>query len=344
VRGSGASTPTTETALTGSTIFGDARSASPVRGGTPASQEIRNLIQRAFAPHVGVVASADTDALLKERGFPGGFLQIVRPYGELVSGRVIVRDSIGASRTWDDFGVRFVGMRDGFATPRMPGSNRPSFESRSSEANGSIASARSRISSESRRVGGDIQQIEDVVDRHLNFAELRPSDPQPHLEDHMDSEAPSPTPKAAVQEPPVSPFYSLYIRRLLSGLPLSPHETFSHPVACIIAASSRNPSPIDEFKRLYNSTTTGDDRLPQWVSNDYLRYYVLIHDEDNDDISKSTALYEQMKRHFGLHCHLLRLRSAQCVPSDDDSIRLPPNEWMTAGEELAAIQKRGNNP
>jgi hypothetical protein len=83
--------------------------------------------------------------------------------------------------------------------------------------------------------------------------------------------------------------------------------------------------------------------LPHWVNNTFLRYYVLVHDEDNDDIAKSTALYEQMKRHFGLHCHLLRLRSAQCVPSDDDSVRLPQSEWIAASEEIAAIQKRGSS-
>jgi trafficking protein particle complex subunit 8 len=283
-----------------------------------------------------VLASTDTDALLRERGFNGGFLELVRPFGEVVAGRVTVRDSIGASRTWEDFGVRFVGIRESLGRSQIPGSDRPSFESRSSEANGSILS---RPSYDGRTVGGDVSEIEEVVDRHLNFAELRPS----HTDEELFSPAEQHSEGANTELPTqtISPFYTLYLRRLLSGLPLSPHETFSHPVACIIAISSRNPSPIEEFKRLYNSTNTGDNRFPLWVNNEYLRYYVLVHDEDRDDIAKSTSLYEQMKRYFGLHCHLLRLRSTQCVPTDDDSIRLPAVEWMAAAEELAAIQKRG---
>jgi hypothetical protein len=189
-----------------------------------------------------------------------------------------------------------------------------------------------------RRVGGDVGQIEDVVERHLNFAELRTGS-----YDASGLKSQSETPAAYLPAWTTSPFYTLYLRRLLSGLPLTPHETFSHPVACVIAISSRNPSPIEEFKRLYASTDNGDNRLPHWVNNTFLRYYVLVHDEDNDDIAKSTALYEQMKRHFGLHCHLLRLRSAQCVPSDDDSVRLPQSEWIAASEEIAAIQKRGSS-
>jgi trafficking protein particle complex subunit 8 len=346
VRSSGSSTPiggdSNSSALGGSTLLSaaDGRSVSPVTALVAGSPEARDLILRGFAPHVAVVASADTDALLRDRGIQGGFLELVRPFGELVSGRVTVRDSVGASRTWDDFGVRFVGIKDSLGRQRIPGSGRPSVDSRFSEANGSVESGISRPSFDGRTLGGDISQIEEVVERHLNFAELRPS--------HSDGDVFSRSEKdiqigaEELPSPAISPFYALYLRRMLSGLPLTPHETFSHPVACVIAISSRNASPIEEFKRLYTSTNTGDNRFPPWVNNEYLRYYVLVHDEDTDDIAKSTSLYEQMKRHFGLHCHLLRLRSAQCVPSDDDSIRLPSLEWMAAGEELAAIQQRGN--
>jgi hypothetical protein len=262
-------------------------------------------------------------------------LELLRPFGESVIGRVTIRDSIGASRIWDDFGVRFTGLKDALNLQR---SNRPSFESRFGEANGPV---KTRLSGDlgTRRAGGELSQIEEVVDRHLSFAELRPQESILNYGSSSETQKGSPTPQPA--PPSVSPFYSLYLRRLLSGLPMTPHETFSHPVACVIAISSRNPSPIEEFKRLYQSTSKGDDRLPMWVNNEFLRYYVLVHDEDRDDITKSTALYEQMKRHFGLHCHLLRLRSAQCVPSDDGSLRLPASEWISAGEELAEIQQRG---
>ena len=344
VRSSGTSTPTGSSSLAGSTLFSpvDATSSSPpVTAINGAASEPRNIILRAFAPHVGIIASTDTDALLRARGFTAGFLELLRPFGESVAGRVTIRDSIGASRIWSDFGVRFTGLKDALAGPKLPGSGRPSFESRYSEANGSLASGRTIAPAETKRVGGDISQVEEVVERHLNFAELRPQTSTAHLESSSDTQKETPSTEPTL--PPVSPFYSLYLRRLLSGLPMTPHETFSHPVACVIAISSRNPSPIEEFKRLYASTNTGDDRLPMWVNNEFLRYYVLVHDEDRDDITKSTALYEQMKRHFGLHCHLLRLRSATCVSSDDDSVRLPVSEWISAGEELAQIQRRGEN-
>jgi hypothetical protein len=55
-------------------------------------------------------------------------------------------------------------------------------------------------------------------------------------------------------------------------------------------------------------------------------------------------LFDQMKRHFGLHCHLLRLRSNQCVVSDDDSTQVPAREWMTPLQDLANLEQQGVTP
>lgn len=168
-----------------------------------------------------------------------------------------------------------------------------------------------------------------VVGRHLDYAEqsfsnlIKPSTPTTH---GLDMEA-------------TSPYYALYLRRLLSGIPQAAHETWSHPVACVIAASSREPQPIETFRRLYHESTNGEKRLPPWIDGEYLRYYVLVHDEENSDIAKTMALFDQMKRHLGLHCHLLRIRSSQSAETDDDSIPLPRSDWMTAKEELADIEK-----
>lgn len=262
---------------------------------------------------------------MRQKGFQDGFLELLRPFGESVPGKVTIRDSVGASKSWEDFGVRFTGKKDGLGLPSHP--SRKSLE-RTDPANSTKAQT-----SVWSRTGGDIGHIEEVVDRHLSYAELRTG---VMISDYFNQKA-----DMSESATSASPFYMLYLRRLLSGLPMTPHETFSHPVACVIAISSKAQSPIEELRRLYQSTNTGDHRLPQWVNNDYLRYYVLVHDEDHDDIAKSTSLFEQMKRHFGLHCHLLRLRGDRCVSSDDDSIKLPLPGWMSASEELAEIQKRG---
>lgn len=309
------------------------RSPSPAQllqpAGSSGDTEARDLILRAFSPHVSILASQDTEELIRHKGIHGGLLELLRPFGERVQGKVTIRDSSGVSRSWEDYGVRFTGVRDGLENPRIV--DRNSIDS----VGGSKANSRRTSLQEYKparfRSGGDVPQIEDVVERHLTFAEEQ-SGP---IEDYLTHKEPQPSDSRTT-----SPFFTLYLRRLLSGLPMVPSENLSHPVASVIAISSRSPSPIEELRTLFHSSNQGEHRLPQWVHNEFLRYYVLIHDEDYDDITKSMALFDQMKRHFGLHCHLLRLRSTQCLPSDDGAIRLPHCEWTAAAEDIAEIVRR----
>ncbi|KAH0547629.1 hypothetical protein FGG08_000118 [Glutinoglossum americanum] len=306
--------------------------ASPRVSNESKLDEVKELILRAFVPHIAIHASADTNEIANEKGFRGGFRELLRPFGDLVQGKVTVRDSIGASRTWEDFGVRFVGLGGSSSNSQAMGQGTARLEMGANGLPGDTANAQTPRSTLGIRPEGDIDQIEELVHRHLSHAEAVSGGYVANCFDY----------KGSVNQSVMStsPFYALYLRRLLSGLPMTPHETFAHPVACIIAISSRNKSPIETLRQLYESGSRGEKRLPLWVNSEYLRYYVLVHDEEKDDIAQSTALFDQMKRHFGLHCHLLRLRSSQCVPTDDDSVRMPLSEWTTAAEDLSEIRSR----
>ena len=202
--------------------------------------------------------SEDTDALARDKGF-ADFKDLIRPFGEKVQGRVTVRDSQGVSFTHEDFGIRIRGLGDLIATPPEPKSSR-------AQHNGNSASP--NFKEPGWFVGGNIQQAEDLVYAYVDHAEELAS--ASILVDNT-----TPTNGRAL--------YLLYLRRLLSGIPISPHETFTHPVACIVAISSRNPAPIETLRNLYNRTMY---MMPAYVNNDFLRYYVLVHDEDRDDIMK----------------------------------------------------------
>jgi trafficking protein particle complex subunit 8 len=202
-------------------------------------------------------------------------------------GKVVVRDSAGASRAWDDFGVRFVEL-------------------------GELTEI--DVQRQESELGTSYNQLEELLERYLELS--------------RDSSS-------------VGPSHKLFLNRILSAHTLTTHETFIHPVACVIAISSSLPTPIDSLRHLYTQTAQGNKTLPGFVNSEYLRYYVLVHDEDKDDFSKSSALFDQMKRHFGLHCHLLRLRSHECLPSDEDSVELPPIEWLSPSEDLARLRDQG---
>ncbi|PWY87065.1 TRAPP complex protein TRS85 [Aspergillus sclerotioniger CBS 115572] len=266
---------------------------SPVEGRFDGAEEIRSLVIRSFSPVVGVYASADTDELVRQKGFAGGFWELIRPFGENVPGKIVIRDSVGASRGWEDYAVRFVDLAGNSLTPNESSAGR----------------------------SASLAQVEDVLEKQLGSTD--------------DPLGGSLRPKDFLNFPTTSPLYKLFLRQLLSIPSATPHETFRHPVASVIAISSRNTAPLETLRQLYADTSNGARRLPDWCHTEYLRYYVLVHDEDRDDIAESTKLYDQMKRHFGLHCHLLRLRSNQCVVTDDDSVQVPDCEWLSPSERLS---------
>jgi hypothetical protein len=237
-------------------------------GGSGGYDDAKSLICRAFVPHIAVHVSRDTDELAREKGF-ASFCDMIRPYGDDLQGRLTVRDSVGSSNSYDDFGVRFVGLAD------MAASGERWETGISAWANGSAVKEKN----EGVFVGGNIDEVEELLNLHLERSE-----------DLIDTTTHSPVNGHRAAPPPQSSdqfFYLHFLRRLLSALPVSPHETFSHPVACIIAISSRNPSPIETLRNLYSSGN--EVNMPRYVNNDYLRYYVLVHDEDRDDIGKSVA-------------------------------------------------------
>ncbi|KAF5984659.1 hypothetical protein FBULB1_3280 [Fusarium bulbicola] len=301
------------------TVFDARPSRPPPETGGDGSEPL-NLILRAFVPHVSIYSSHDTDTLMDEKGFRNGLWELLRPFGEDVPGKVTIRDSNGMSKAAEGFSIRFTRFGDNIEhpDPTVSGFRNPAS---SPGQNGSQAST--------SRGKQFLMDAEAVVNSHLSYAEESfAALPQHGL---------FAGPDTGSEE--TSPYYALYLRRLLSGLPISPHETFSHPVACVVAISSRNPNPLEELKKLYTETKEGNRKLPPWVDSEFIRYYVLVHDEEKDDITRSMGLFEQMKRNMGPHCHLLRLRSSQSAETDDDSIPLPRSDWMSAQEELEDIRR-----
>lgn len=294
--------------------------------------EPRSIILQAFVPHVAVYASSDTEDLIRGKGFEGGLLALLKCFGERIQGKVIIRDSLGASRGWDDFGIRFANLGDDLEQSKTGGLVHAVQADR--QANGVLLDTdHTFLPPAPGRSDRPMMELDEVVDHYLSNAPVHAGKRET---DYLSFKTMPPQSSTST-----SPFFAIYLRKLLSGMPMVAHETFSHPVACVIAISSHSPAPIEALRQLYSNTNRGNKKVPGWVSNEYLRYYILVHDEDNDDITKSTSLFEQMKRHFGLHCHLLRLRSSQCIPTDDDSLPMPTCEWLAVPEELSEIRKRG---
>ncbi|QIW98961.1 hypothetical protein AMS68_004479 [Peltaster fructicola] len=281
--GSNSGTVTPNAAAVNGSVFSPGNSTrvgSPAPSVQQSSGAVRELVLNAFAPHVSVLASQDAEELVRHKGIDGGLLELLRPFGEHVQGKVTIRDSNGSSLSWDDYAIRFIGVKDGLESPRM--ADRRSTDS----ANAQRKTGHERVSSlefkpARLRSGGDVLQVEELVERHLTFAEEQSG---PIVADYLTHKEVSRQQSSQGD----SPFYLLYLRRLLSGMPMVPSETISHPVATVIAISSRSKAPIEELRNLFASSNSGDDRLPQWLphcewSSAAEELAEIIRQENSDD-------------------------------------------------------------
>ena len=296
------------------------------------SNDSREIIPHSFSPTVAVYASADTQELIRLKGVYGGFCGLLRPFGERIHGKVVIRDSVGASKSWENFGINFIELR---AEVISPFRDKHHLEYKNKDQVGDHEPTSDRMNKyQSHAAQTPLSTVDMVVERYLydgGFLHSNKGDDSHPISTQQRS-----------QSVMAAPYYIHFLRKLLANRPMLAHETFSHPVACVIAISSQNPAPIDTLRDLYSDTHQGNSKVPDWVGNEFLRYYVLVHDEEHDDITKSTALFEQMKRHFGLHCHLLRLKVAECSSTNEDCVEIPACTWLSAEEELRNNEYKGS--
>ena len=292
------------------------------------STDPQDVLLQSFWPTIVVYPSADTEELVRLKGIYGGFCDLLKPFGERTYGKVNVRDSMGGSRSWDDFGVYFTKVKRASDYAKRT-RNRETLDSR--DGNGSVEGRSDRSPSplpptmHNRESETSVDQVMQV---HLRNREAAlASQGLEGTSQHVEGLE--------------SPHHTEYLRTVLAPRPMTPHDTFTHPVACLIVTSSQSPAPIEKLRDLYSESRHGDNKVPDWAGTDFLRYYVLVHDEDHDDIGRSTMIFEQMKRHFGLHCHLLRLRSVECGSFTAAGIRLPKRTWASLEESILEVQEQG---
>ena len=292
------------------------------------STDSLDILLQSFWPTIAVYPSTDIEELIRLKGVYGGFCDLLKPFGERVYGKVNIRDSTGGSRSWDDFGVHFTKV-DRTSDYANGAANKETLDVR--DEHGYVGERNDRSTSllpptlHNHEPDMSVDRIMQVYLRKRE-ATLASKGLERNSEYAEDLE---------------SPHHTEYLRKVLAPRQMAPHDTFSHPVACLIVTSSQSPAPIEKLRDLYGESRHGTNKVPIWAGTDFLRYYVLVHDEDHDDIGRSIMIYEQMKRHFGLHCHLLRLRSIECGSSTAAGIRLPNRTWPSLEESVLEAQQQG---
>lgn len=114
-------------------------------------------------------------------------------------------------------------------------------------------------------------------------------------------------------------------RELVRTLSFSDHETFDHPVACLLVVSSKDKEPISKFADLFNA-----NQLPPLLNEgimdpQILKHYLLLHEQQDGPQEIAVNILAEMRTTLGLNdCKLLSINSStQADGSDAD------NSWST---------------
>ncbi|GMP98560.1 hypothetical protein CsSME_00046396 [Camellia sinensis var. sinensis] len=132
-------------------------------------------------------------------------------------------------------------------------------------------------------------------------------------------------------------WFPFFNKELVRTVSFSDHEAFDHPVACLLVVSSKDEEPINRFVDLFNS-----DQLPSLLSDGamdpkILKYYLLLHDNQDGTSEKTTKFLTEMRSTFGSNdCGLLCVNSSQ-----DGLVEHQENPWALHRTESSPNHRLG---
>ncbi|KAE9621728.1 hypothetical protein Lal_00032713 [Lupinus albus] len=126
-------------------------------------------------------------------------------------------------------------------------------------------------------------------------------------------------------------------KELVRVASFSDHEAFDHPVACLLAVSSKDEKPINRFVDLFNS-----NKLPSLLNDGamdpkILNLYLLVHDNQDGSVDRASRILTEMRSTFGTsNCFLLCINS-----SPDAPIKHEENPWASYISDASPSQDHG---
>nr|KAJ3420223.1 Trafficking protein particle complex 8 [Polyrhizophydium stewartii] len=133
----------------------------------------------------------------------------------------------------------------------------------------------------------------------------------------------------------LTPWFQFYIHLLSKYMGMSEHETFNHPVACLVVVSTSDPDPVSTAKALLNDSNLPPSLKRPFVDPYIQRLYLLIHDAEEVPHVDPNAILASMKRAFPTH--LLVVNSAPPTP---DQRPVVPDIWSPSIAETAVLLRK----
>ncbi|XP_027350865.1 trafficking protein particle complex subunit 8 isoform X2 [Abrus precatorius] len=117
----------------------------------------------------------------------------------------------------------------------------------------------------------------------------------------------------------------------------SDHEAFDHPVACLLAVSSKDEQPINRFVDLFNTNKVPSLLNDGAMDPKILKHYLLVHDNQDGPVDRASKILTEMRSTFGTSdCLLLCINSSLDAP-----IKHQDNPWASYITDASPSQDLG---
>ncbi|KAJ2313321.1 hypothetical protein IWW54_001587, partial [Coemansia sp. RSA 2705] len=108
-----------------------------------------------------------------------------------------------------------------------------------------------------------------------------------------------------------APWYTLFRQQWMATVPASEHESFMHPVACVLVASGSEEDPVWALRSLQNHAAVHRVQTQSFSDGNMLFYYMLVHDgRDAGVLQAIDHKFDQVRRAFGQNSALLKINSS----------------------------------
>ncbi|KAL3536023.1 hypothetical protein ACH5RR_004484 [Cinchona calisaya] len=141
----------------------------------------------------------------------------------------------------------------------------------------------------------------------------------------------------ATQHKVLPSWFQVFNQELVHTVSFAEHEAFDHPVACLLAVSSKDEESISKFVDLFNT-----NQLPSLINDGamdpkILKHFVVVHDNQDGMPDRATKVLTEMRNTFGANnCRLLCINSSR-----DGSVERQENPWASCKSDGSQFQQLG---
>lgn len=132
-------------------------------------------------------------------------------------------------------------------------------------------------------------------------------------------------------------WFQFFNKELVRMASFSDHEAFDHPVACLLAVSSKDEHPMSRFVDLFNTNNLPSLLKDGAMDPKILKHYLLVHDNQDGAADRASKILTEMRSTFGTSdCSLLSINSSLDAP-----IKHQNNPWASQACDASPNQDLG---